>query len=134
MYGLQRQIHIKNLCPSSSWPHHSKGLQLKIQPCVPKSPCRELASRLQKEWARNIRQTSRDFLTALKLYHRGCAYHLRCQASNLETSIKAQFRKMRIRLLEKEVEAAYVKWDSYLRKRHHIKLNKLHSSNSRINE
>ena len=35
---------------------------------------------LRKDWTWNIEQTCRDFLTALKLYQKGCAHHLRRQA------------------------------------------------------
>ena len=47
-----------------------KGLQLKIQPCAPKCPCRKLASRLQNNWTQIMERTCTDFLTSLKLYHR----------------------------------------------------------------
>ena len=68
-----------------------KGLQLKIQPCVSKSLCRELASHLQNDWTWIIKRTCRDFLTTLKLFHRGCAYHIKRQADDLEASIEARF-------------------------------------------
>ena len=102
-----------------------KGLQIKTQPCVPKSPCRELVSRLQKDWTRIIERTCRDFITGLKLYHRGCAYHFGHRADDLEASIKARFGRTRMRLIRKEAKATYEHQNFHLRERRHNKLIKL---------
>ena len=104
-----------------------KGLQLKTQPCVPKSPCRELVVRLEKEWACITRRASRDFLSALKLYHRSCVYYLRLQATNLEASIETRFGKADIRALRLKGEKIYAKWSQRLQERRNKKLKKLHS-------
>ena len=85
-----------------------KCLQIKTQPCVPKSTSRELASRLQKSWTWIIERTCRDFLTALKLYHRGCAYNLQHQADDLEVSVEARFGRTRMRLTRKELKLLIV--------------------------
>ena len=94
-----------------------KGKQLKTRPCVLKSPCRELAARLDKEWARIIRRASRDFLSALKVYHRSCSHHLRLQATNLETSIGNRFGRADTRALRVKAEPIYVKWSQRLQER-----------------
>ena len=104
-----------------------KGLQLKTQPCVLKSPCRELAARLDKEWESIIRRASRDFLSALKVYHRSCAHHLRLQATNLETSIGNRFGRVDTRVLRVKAETIYAKWSQRLQERSIKKLKKLHS-------
>ena len=103
-----------------------KGLKLKIRPCVPKSSCREPAFRLEKEWALIIRRTSRDFLSALKFYHRSCAYHLRHQATNLETSIETRFGRADIRALRLKAEKIHEKWSQRLQEHRIKKLEKLH--------
>ena len=111
-----------------------KGLQLKIRPCVPKSPCREPASRLEKEWARIIRRASRDFLSALKLYHRSCAYHLRRQATNLETFIETCFGKADCRVLRLKAETIHTNWSQRLQQRRVKKFKKLHTPFSTIRQ
>ena len=109
----------------------SKGLQIKTQPCVPKSPCWELVPRLQKDWTRIIKKTCRNFLITLKLYHRGCAYNLWCQADDLKaSSIEARFGKTRMTLMRKEAKAVYKHQNFYLWERRNNKLNKLYSTNS----
>ena len=67
-----------------------RGLTINVHPCVPKSPGRELAACLHKQWAQIIRRASKGFLAALKTYHRSCIQQLRLQATNLESSIAAQ--------------------------------------------
>ena len=104
-----------------------QGLQLKVRPCVPKSPCREPVSRLHKDWARITRRASRDFLSALKTYHRSCAYHLRLQATNLEASIETRFGRANVRALKDKSEAIYAKWSQRLQHRRTKKIKKLHS-------
>ena len=105
----------------------TKGVQLKARPCVPKSPCRELAARLDKKWARIIRRSSRDFLSALKLYHRSCAHHLRLKAANLETYIENRFGRADTRALKVKAKTINEKWSQRLQERHIKKLKKLHS-------
>ena len=100
----------------------SRGLQLRARPCVPKSPCRELAARLDKEWAWIIKRASRDFLSALKLYHSSCAYHIRLQATNLETSIENRFGRADIRALKIKTETMYMKWSQRLQECHTKKI------------
>ena len=95
-----------------------KGLQLKIRSCVPKSPCGEQASRLEKEWPHIIRRASQDFLSTLKLYHRSCAYHLRHQATNLETSTETRFGRADIQALRLKAQTIHAKWSQRLQERH----------------
>ena len=104
-----------------------KGLQLKTQPCVPKSPCWELVVCLEKEWACITRWASRDFLSVLKLYHRSCVYHLRLQATNLEASIETRFGRADTQVLRSKGEKTYTKWSQRLQERHNKKFKKLHS-------
>ena len=108
------------------------GLRFKIQPCVPKSPCQELASRLENDWTRIIERTCREVLTALKLYHKGCAHHFRRQADDLEASILAWFGRTRMRLIRKEAKAAFTKESFHLREWWYNKLNKLYLPDSCI--
>ena len=114
------------MCPSCLRDYISQGLQLKVRLCVPKSPCRKPVSHLHKDWAHIIKRASRDFLSALKIYHRSCAYHLRLQATNLEASIETHFGRANVRALEHKSEAIYAKWSQWLQHRHVKKLNKLH--------
>ena len=62
-----------------------------LQRLMYKSPSREFAACLEKEWALTIKPTAWGLLAALKWYHGSCARHLRRQAFNMEASAAVQF-------------------------------------------
>ena len=107
-----------------------KGLSINIQPCVPKSPCREFAIRLEKEWALVMKQVTRGLLTALKHYHGSCAHHLQLLASNVETSTTSQLGRANATPLLEWAKDVCEKQHHQLPERCKKKLNKLLLPNS----
>ena len=81
---------------------------------MPKSPCRQFAAHLEKEWTRIIKQAAWWFLEALKSYHRSCAHHLRLQAANLESSIVARLGRANAKATTNITKSIYDKWDHLL--------------------
>ena len=109
-----------------------RGLTINVHPCVPKAPCREPAARLQKQWAQIVRRAANGFLAALKTYHRSCAYHLRLQATNLESFIAARLGETRAETSKNIAKTVYAKCDRRLRERRNRKLKHLLPPDSRI--
>ena len=108
----QRDLVHSTCLRSHTIPH---GLEINVNPCVPKSPSREPTSRLQKDWARITRRAANGFLAALRSYHRSCAHQLRLQATNLEPSMVAQEGKARANRSINIAKEVYAKCDYHLR-------------------
>ena len=99
-----------------------QGLTINVQPGLPKAPCWEPAALLQKQWARIIRGVAFWFLTALKVYQRSCAYHLRLQVTNVESSIATRLGKARAKRSKKIAETVYSKCNNNLTDQQNRKL------------
>ena len=108
-----------------------RGLTIMVHPCVPKAPCREPA-RLRKEREQIVRRAANGFLAVLKTYHRSCAYHLRLQATNLESFITARLGETRAETSMNITKTVYANCDRRLRERRNRKLKHLLPSDSRI--
>ena len=104
----------KNLIP--------RGLQILIQPLVPKPPCQRLVNELNEQWRRIVRKASTQFLVALKHYHRGCIDELQQQLESTCNQAKVKLGETNFSAIYNKVKAASSKFRQYLLNKKNRKL------------
>ena len=99
-----------------------RGLQIPIQPLVPKPPCQRLLNELDEEWGRIVRQASTRFLVALKRYHGKCKEELRQQLASTCNLARRTLGESNFSTLNHQVKTASSKLEQHLLRRKNRKL------------